>query len=378
MTYDFQYVSQELRGLIEPATKVSHRFDSPLGLRVFSDAWVAPYFEWNKSIGCVIDKEGRAIKDSECLEWKECSDYYDLNDYEQEHKKVIFLGFLLTGFGHSYTDDLRKLWFLKTDQCSSLINDGYELVYTTSWNKKIPSSVLDVFQLAGICIREAYHITRLSRFDEIIVPDNCFRATDYGRVYSREYECMIDTIKRTIPYLDKPFQKVYFTRTSFTRDSVKEYGEAGIESVFRNLGYRIVVPEDYSVIEQIQMARGCDFFAATDGSVAHMSLFCRPGANVVIINKANYLNFHQVMINEFADLNVTYIEAHHSSMANKDYPWWGPFYLCINHYLESFVGNTISHHPYWAMFSYWKYSRNLFYRCFNRTRKVLGRIRRSC
>lgn len=360
--------------MIEPATRTSHSFAEPLSFRVFKNAFVAPYYEWNHSIGGVIDEIGNVVKDSECTEWKENAGYYQLANAEIEHKRVVFLGFLLTGFGHSYTDNLRKLWFLNTKEYDSLAERGIELVYTTSWNRSIPQAVLDVFFLAGIDISSARHITHLTHFDEVIVPDNCFKASAYGRLFCHEYVGLINHIKSSIPDPVFSVPKIYFTRTSFTSRTNKERGEKEIERVFEKLGYKIVAPEDYSVVEQIQMIRGCSHFAATDGSVAHLSLFCKPNTDVVIINKANYLNFHQVMINEFADLNVTYIEAHHSSMANNDYPWWGPFYLCVNHYLEHFVQHPILHLPYWARYSYWEYTRNIIFKCYNRIRKVLYRL----
>lgn len=375
MTYNFKYVSKHLRSLIEPASEKSHRFEEELGYRVFRNAYVAPYVHWNSSIGCVIDKDGRTVKDSECIEWKENADYYDLSTSVSDHKKIIFLGFLLNGFGHSYTDDLRKLWFLSTDKYSELYNAGYELVYITSWNKPIPQHVLDIIRFAGINLQEARHITVLTQFDEVVIPDSCFRATDYGRVYSFEYEQLIDNIIHAIPCADVVFPKVYFTRTHYVTNPNKEQGEKEIERVFCKLGYRVIGPEEYSVVEQLQMIRNCSHFAATEGSVAHLSLFCKENTDVVIINKANYLNFHQVMVNEFANLNVTYIEAHHSSEANKDYPWWGPFYLCVNHFLEHYAHRPILYIPYWLRYSYWKYTRNILYKCINRIKKCIKWIR---
>lgn len=377
MVYSFDYISNELRGIIEPATGHSHKFKGELRYTIYDDAYVAPYYGWTKSIGCIIDKSGCAIKDSECIEWKENAAFYNIDDCRSEHKNVIFLGFLLTGFGHSYTDDLRKLWFLKTDECRALIREGYELVYITSWNRPIPSTVLDVFSLAGLDFSAAKHVTQLTRYDRVVIPDNCFRATEYGRVYCQEYEDLIECIKSSVPDSEKRISKVYFSRTKFTAGSKKEYGEKDIESVFRRLGYEIIIPEDHSVIEQIQMVRSCDCFAATEGSVSHLSLFCQANTRVAILCKANYLNFHQVMVNEFADLNTTYIEAHHSSRANAECPWWGPFYLCITHHLERFAKCPILHLPYWAKFSYWEYTRNILYKCYNRSRKLFRRFRRQ-
>ena len=372
MKYHFECVSKGFKDLIEPAASVSHSFDTSLSFRLFNNAMVAPYYEWNHSIGCVIDENGEVVKDSECLEWKENAGYYQLDTAESEHKKVIFLGFLLTVFGHSYTDNLRKLWFLDTEEYKAMTEQGYELVYTTGWNRPIPKNVADVFQLAGIDITQARHITTLTRFDEVIIPDNCFRATDLGRIYCNEYIDLLNRIKSSIPETEDGPSKVYFTRTKYKAASRKEYGEKSIERVFRRMGYAVVAPEELPVLEQFQLIRGCDCFAATEGSVSHLSLFAKPGTAVAILTKANYLNVHQVMINELADLDVTYIEANHSSRTDKSYPWWGPFYLCINRYLVRFVGHPICYLPYWLRPSYWEYySGNILHRVYHRIKRVL-------
>lgn len=371
MTYNFDYISSELRGIIEPATFQSHRFEKRLGYKMFDNACVAPYYSWDESIGCVIGDNGIVVKDSECLEWKENGNCYDFDKVVVEKKNVIYLGFLLTVFGHSFTDNLRKLWFLNTNKCKELVENGWEMVYTTSWNRSLPVFVLEIFRLAGYDISGARHITETIKFDKVCVPDNSFISSDFGRLYSNAYAESIKNIESNIP-VDKVFgDKIYFSRSKFSMGKKKEYGERSIERVFKKEGYAIVYPEEYSIIEQLQMVRQCKSFASTEGSVAHLSLFCMPGTQVTIINKANYLNFHQVMINEFASLNVTYIEAHHSVKVDQDHPWWGPFYLCVNRHLEHFVGHRVLHLPYWLLPSYWEYSRNVLYRCFNRIRKLL-------
>ena len=384
MNYCFDYISPELKTVIEPAINVSHHFEKKMGYRVIKNGYVAPYYYYDRSIGCVIDEKGKAIKDSECVEWKENEAFYQLEEAVHEHKKVVFLGFLLNCFGHSYTDDLRKLWFLETEECRLLLERGAVLVYTTSWNEPISESVLEVFRLAGCDLSQARHINKLIQFDEVYIPDNSFVSSDYGRLYCDEYKKTIERIKHNVPIGISWGEKIYFSRTKYSNDKLidgmkKEIGEKSIEQVFRKLGYTIISPEDYSVVEQIQMVSQCKSFAATEGSVSHMSLFCQPKTKIVIINKANYLNFHQVMINEFADLDVMYIEAHHSVKTNQDYPWSGPFYLCVNKYLERYVGHMIPHVPYWILPSYWEYTCNIPYKCYNRVRKLFRRyLIRNC
>ena len=128
------------------------------------------YVDWEKSIGCVLDNNGKVIKDSECYEWKENDCFYDISDTTTENKTVIYLGFLVTVFGHAFTDNLRKVWFLKSNACQQLFSDGAELVYTTSWNLLLPDYIVEAFSLAGIDITKARLISHLTKFDTVIVP----------------------------------------------------------------------------------------------------------------------------------------------------------------------------------------------------------------
>lgn len=370
MVYDFSFVSPQLRNIIEPATLHSHKMDRTLGCRVFKNAIVAPYIDWDKSVGCVIDESGKVVKESEYYEWRESESFYKMGSHYCEHKKAIFIGFILTVFGHTFTDNFRKLWFLNTSECARLLNGGAVLVYTTNYNQTLPAIAFQMCELAGYDIMQALHITELTQFDEVYIPDNCFTASNFGRLYNNAYVDIINRIKSNVPSGKVLGDKIYFSRTKFSGVSKREYGEKALERVFKKKGYTIIYPEDYSIIEQIQMVRQCEAFASTEGSVAHLSLFCKSGTHVTIINKANYLNCHQVTINEIADLNVTYVEAHHSIKAEKEHPWWGPFYLCVNKYLEHYVGHRVVHLPYWLRPSYWAYSRCILYRCYNRIRKL--------
>ena len=375
MKYDLSYISDDLRCRIKPAIEVSHFHSEELNLRVWENAYIAPYVGWEESIGCIMDSNGDIIPDSRCLEWKEDSRYYNSHPVHVVEREAIYLGFLLTGFGHSYTDDLRKLWFVNSKQFNDLILNGTEVVYTTSWNDPLPESTKEIIRYAGYDISKAHHITELTQYKKIYVPENCFKASPLGRLYSKEYITLINKIKDAIILPDqRHLNKIYFSRSHFIRGLNKEYGEKQIEHVFSKLGYKIIYPEELSIKEQINLVMHCRCFASTDGSVAHLSLFCKANTDVVIINKAVYCNSHQVTINEIADLNVTYIESHHSTKVDPLHPWWGPFYLYITKFLERYVGHRIFHIPYWMSPSYWKYTRNLLYRCYNRIRRFVKQV----
>ena len=355
--------------MIEPATHCSHVLDGTLGYRLFENAYVVPYYAWGKSVGGVMDNNGNDVYDSEYSEWKTDWQYYQ-EEAKTVHKKAIYLGFLIRVFGHSFTDNLKKLWFLNTKECKYLIKNGWELVFTSSENRDLPDYVYSFCKLAGFDISSARAITSITRFDQICVPDSSFIAGNCGRKYHAEYRKAIENILNKVPLGGNTPSKIYFSRTK-CQGSNKEFGEYAIEQEFKKGGYTVIYPEEHSIEEQIQMVRNCNCLAATEGSVSHLSIFCKPETNVVLINKARYMNFHQVMINEFSDLNVTYIEAHHSIKANSQRPWWGPFYLCVNKHFERFWGHRIVHLPYWLKYSYWEYSHNILYKCLKKIRKTI-------
>ena len=59
--------------------------------------------------------------------------------------------------------------------------------------------------------------------------------------------------------------------------------------------------------EQIAIIRNCKCFATTEGSISHNVIFCKPKTDVIIVRKVNRLNYHQLIINEVANVNITYI-----------------------------------------------------------------------
>jgi capsular polysaccharide biosynthesis protein len=354
MKYNLDYVSPELRAIIEPAAKEPHRFQGELSYTEYTDSYIAPFVKWGESIGCALDSQGNAINCFLSDFWQN-GKLYDLQAAETEHKTVIFLGFLLSVFGHAFTDNYRTLWFLDTDICKELLESGAELVYTTDHNKPLSDTYVHFFQMAGFDIRKARHIDRLIKFDKVIIPDSSIVTSKYGRLFNSAYCTILERVRAHVSsiVLNPVYDKIYFTRTKFPYK--KESGEEKIEDYFRNAGYTIISPEHYPLETQFQMVRSCSSFATTEGSIAHISLFCSPGTKVIIINKANYLNEHQVMINELADLDVTYIQAHHSTLADPERLPWGPFFLYPTKYLRRFFGYKTPGLPYWLSKDYWSY-----------------------
>lgn len=375
MKVNFNYISRELRECKETGASIKHRRDIKLGYTELHHGYVSTFVDW-RVCGGAISSEHECVADAP---WENDASFFDFDTAFVEHKRVIYLGNVVNCFGHCFTDNLRKVWFLKTSQAQRLLEEGAEIVYTTDQAPLIPVA-FEIWKMAGVELSKARLIDKLTRFDVIYIPDNCFFEIE-TKLFTPEWAELVEKIKENA-IKNKPCSSefgnasrwVYLTRVGLDKRSKTEIGEKGIVKVFKKKGYEIVSPEKLSICEQISLMDDCSHLVSTEGSVAHLSLFCKPMTEVVILCKANYNNDYQNVINEYADLNVTYVESHKSVMASKDAPWSGPFYLCVTKYLERYIGHPIVHVPYWLKPSYWKYSRNILYRCFKGIKKSIKRV----
>lgn len=375
MKANFNYISRELRECKENAGSIMHRSDIKIGYTELHNGYVSTFVNWG-ACGGAITSENECVVDAP---WKNDASFFDFDTAFVEHKKVIYLGNVVNCFGHFFTDNLRKVWFLKTPQAKKFLEEGAEIVYTTDQAPLI-SVAFEIWEMAGVDLSRARLIDKLTKFDVIYIPDNCFFEIE-SKMFTPEWAELVESIKanaiKNKPDVNKfraPSRWVYLTRVGLEKRSKTEIGEKELVKIFKRKGYEIVSPEKLSICEQISLMDGCSHLVATEGSVAHLSLFCKPKTEVVILCKANYNNGYQNVINEFADLNVTYIESHKSVMVSKDAPWGGPFYLCVTEYLEQYLGHPIPHVPYWLKPSYWKYSQNALYTGYKRIKKLGKRI----
>lgn len=262
---------------------------------------------------------------------------------------VVYLGCLYHIWGHAITDNLKKIWYLR------LHKQEHKCVYVTLNNAPLPQYIYELFALAGVNLSEAEHITETTKFKKIINPDNSIVNIDEERYYTDEYAQTIECIKSRIP--ETAVGKIYFTRTHLRNN--RDIGEEHIEKLFRRKGYKIIAPEEYSIEEQLSMLKGCTAFAATEGSISHSSLFCKPETETTLLRKVDYINPYSCFINQMCLLNVTYIDVHHSTLSPRQYPWRGPFYLYITCGLSEYMGYYGIHIPYFMSVSWYEYRYNI-------------------
>lgn len=230
------------------------------------------------------------------------------------------------------------------------------MIYLTIDNLPQPNYVKRLFNLAGVDITDFELITEITQFEKIYVPDNSFIADNGQRYFTQPYIDTINSIKHSVASLSNKNNypnKIYFTRTHI--QSKRDFGEQSVENLFKKKGYVIIAPEEHSVEEQIAFLMNCSHFATTEGSISHNVVFCSKGTDVVIIRKCYDVNKYQMALNEVADANVTYIDAHNSIKTPDNAPWVGPFFMYPNKYIERFFGENCLYYrqldPKWWLYN---------------------------
>lgn len=352
MKYNLNHIAKTaVKAEIEEQLNSTHFLQKSLSHQIIKKGVLLPSLDYDKKgllPGGIIDAEGKYIESSAFAEGR-CKPYLLKDTPSVRPEKVLFIGFFLNCYGHGITDNIKKLWWLKQNKWEGRI------IYITERNAILPKWQIEIFRLAGFDTNKWEQITHPTQFKEILIPDNSIINKHEFRMYTKEYKQLIETIKKKIPQDIPTYEKIYFTRTGI-KNIWREFGEHFVEAIYQKKGFTIISPEKLSVEKQIGLMMNCKSFVSTEGSCAHNTIFCPPHTKVTILRKADYANSYQMMINECANLDVTYIDVHHSSKANKIQPWHGPFYLCITKYLAEYL-NWHYYIPYWAHLSYWIYYR---------------------
>lgn len=331
------YIDDILKEETLRLNSIDYHSDEVLSCHEISNGILLPYKgDMNgKTSGGVVESDGGYVDLSGLHENHGCGYSVTSNDIVKKGKNAIYLGVWFPIWGHCITDNIKKLWFLKTPEAQQLINGGADLVYIVMMNDrfKLPKSFIDLLQCLKIDISQLKQITSPTQYDSIYIPDNSLIRKGEDIFYTKEFlETRNDILANLSKCKTSTYDKIYFSRSRL-KNGKQDFGEKRVEDVFRYLGFKIIYPEKKSFAEQVALLQGCSHFAATEGSTSHNSLFCKRGTKVTILRKASYINEYQFLINSMCSLNVIYVDSHLSIFVDENRVWNGPFFLYVNNNL---------------------------------------------
>ena len=341
---------------------INHFVDQKLTFRTIQDGYILPYC-YMSTDGGIFDSEGCYVQGS---------NYTDINSQNinlsslaekcgmsvseavHKHETVIFIGMGRKVWGHFITDSMRLLWFLRSKEyrenfanCPLILFDSKYFELKGNW--------LRMFEILGINTSLVTPITELTKYDKIILPDECFFFSEGAYHFTSEYIEITDAVRNFAIAHSKPAhaKKIYYSCTKLRGGTSTAYGEDKLEKYFISKGYEIIYPEKLSLDEQLNALVHCESFASTIGSCSHNSIFLRDNTEVILIPRANYLTEYQLAIDQVHQQNIHYIDSSFSIFDNERPPL-GPFLYFISSSLRKYFHDEDTESIVYLS-DFWKY-----------------------
>lgn len=347
---DFSYCDEPTIIEEQNVALINRHKDWSLQIRCIENAWIIPWSKEYEDIQGEVLTENGTIVDNVCS--GSIYDAIQLNTYsiptEFESKdEVIYLGGINKCWGHYITDGICKLWCINSLEFQRLLRNDIPVVFTYDWiiEEKIASSWRHILDLLGLKNVNIVPLTKITKFKRIYIPSNSLQHSSKGRFYTSEFKNSVDSLKVTALSCEErhpKHEKIYLSRTKLTSDHA-EFGEKGIETLFKKAGFKVLYPEQLSFEEQVYYLHNAKEVAGTMGSISHNFMFCNSETKAYILRKAWYTNDFQYVINQVSNLDVTYIDVNLSVFLNSNSNE-GPFFLYVNDNLKRFFQDKYSFH----------------------------------
>ena len=247
---------------------------------------------------------------------------------------AIYLGMFCSTWGHVITDNIRRLWFLYTDEFNHEFKNC-SLVYIPIDKKLLTQqkNFRRLLEILEVDVDKIQPITQPTQFENIILPDSSYYLDkDDLRKFTGKYRETIERIrsfalKNRVPTSIKKFYYLHGKR---------QIGEERIAQYFQSKGYAVILPENLTVDEQLNLMINCKSFASTMGSCAHNSVFLHDGTETIFIPRnAKYFGSYQTPLNYLRSLKSNYVDATFSIFHE-------PFCYILGEQLKRFFGDKFN------------------------------------
>ena len=192
----------------------------------------------------------------------------------------------------------------------------------------------------GIPREKFYLLQKTTRFKRVFVPDPSFFYDVHLKklYYTKEFVDLFNHLPQLKAPEDLNIEKIYLSRTAF--ENKRDCNEKAVENRFKRQGFTIIYPEKLDFLSALAILQNCKVFAATDGSIAHNFLFCKPQTTAIILRKTRHFTEYQLAIHQIKNAKAIYIDVGFSPFLyarhGKEDWFGGPFFLYETKYLRRF------------------------------------------
>ena len=191
-----------------------------------------------------------------------------------------------------------------------------------------------VLQILDVDISQLRQIVRPTKFQNIVLPDESFFCypNSATRFFTDEYR---ETVERIKNYAQKNFTPLEDKKYYFFH-GIHQFGEERVAKYFESKGYKIILPFNIDLDTELNILANCESFASTLGSCAHNMIFMKENSQAIFIPRSCYLTDYQNALNDFQDMEITYIDSTLSLFQPEN---GGPFCYIISDRLKKFFGD---------------------------------------
>ena len=316
----------------------NHFVDKKLHFKIIERGTILPHKhlyingEWTWGFGGIVDSKNEFIKSSFVNSGAGAA-YTPTENVQYLPWTVIYLGMLYPVWGHAITDNIRRIWFFK----SEVFKDYFKkcpIVYIPwggAYNLEQQKNFRRLLEILEIEVDKLYPIYHPVQFENIILPDEAYA----DGFFSNEYR---ETIERARDFALKnktetPSKKIYYYY------GTAQIGEERLAEYFKSKGYEIVSPEKLTCDEQLNLLINAESFASTLGSCAHNSIFLRDGTECIFIPRAaKRFTSYQQIVDQITNLNSNYVDSSLSVFETFN----GPYCFIISEHLKKFFGDDFN------------------------------------
>ncbi len=247
-----------------------YRVDRPMACQTVSRGIVLPQKTVDQGpmwgLGGVCDEKNQFVELSAYDGgWATHGGAYVWDEETYCDEDVVYFGMFFNHWGHFLIDLLGRLWpFADPAQPCK----GWKLAYLGDEEPK--GNFLEFFSLLGIEKDQLIHITKPTRFRNVMVPEFCCKSCEwYSDEYRGIFDAMAARVKKEgiVPEKLIGCENVYLTRSAFAKAKSTEFGEDMIVRWMEANGFAILAPETLSVREQIYLWNHTKEIACLDGSI---------------------------------------------------------------------------------------------------------------
>lgn len=230
-------------------------------------------------------------------------------------ESVIFGGESYTDFGHLLLEGLSRLWYIIANP-----QDTRKIIFIADgeWGEKTltKEQYLDFMKLLGVESDRVIIIEKPTQFRQITIPQvSYFAYSGYTKEYPQVYRRFAQGANNLCNG-KQTFDKIYLSHAKWGHRPEQIFlNEQIYEDFFKNRGFEIIYPEEFSVIDIAYLMNNAKEIATTMGSTAHLGLFCKAGTRFIILTRECNTQpalIPQCLINQAMNLDWFIVNANHN------------------------------------------------------------------